>query len=721
MIWVGSTNPVFVIRMPPKKAAKKDAKKEDAENAAKTQQISWSGSLDTALAYLMKDNWTAFKTCRSKIEYCRRWGTKLGITNLDPGGDKTKAHVQHICSLYTKARDLMNSTGAGTIIKEYRIGNKPIREEVTLQQQVLKLCPVYDILDSFMGTRANVVMGAGVGLGMTGLKGQLSLTNGGNSGEGTEDGEDENVLEGGGVASEVQTTDMEGWIPHALNNSIAPLPEVPPAFTADDASAKDAGEFTQFLVNNLSPERREFYGYDSSPKTPKTPVDPQLSSYSTNSSSVTLASTSQSPSAQQTYPLTPHRGEGLAPQWATNNVNYSESKQEESVSDQVGGSTSGSAPQSQSQSQGKGSSKRVVGSKRTVATGSRARSSVGGFTRKRKAPGSGFADASDEEEVKDVPFEAAPREIKPTPGTAGRIVPMTRSKTGGAQSALGGLESVFNLTADTRAQKLKISEVKWKARIVKLGGGSDEQRKHELELARLRAESEFRMHEIQSSIKITELELKHAEIQLQQQQQLRRRRTHSRSRSRSRSPQYTRKSRDRSRERDRSRSPSKHVRDLYRHDSARSPRYPVPKTAARAPFTQDKAPSKPDIPFTKGSTPVSREDESPSRRSKAPPIGKPPHFRKYYEETQMQLFMGNESPGYPPVSPTQASQQWHDSETPHYPEFSPTQSEEVVPFADSTFSSPTPIIKMERNPARSSNAALAKSFSNDAAHAVCVD
>lgn len=53
----------------------------------------------------------------------------------------------------------------------------------------------------------------------------------------------------------------------------------------------------------------------------------------------------------------------------------------------------------------------------------------------------------------------------------------------GQRSTLGVLEDMLNLTSDARSQKFKILEMKMKARLVKLGGGTDEQRQHELELA----------------------------------------------------------------------------------------------------------------------------------------------------------------------------------------------------------------------------------------------
>ena len=141
-------------------------------------QISWAGALDIALAMLMKDNWAEWGSGRSKMELCRKWAAKLGISQQDPNGDKTKAHVTHLCSLHAKAREFfLKSSGGGTTIREYKVGSKIVREELTFQQQLDKICPVFEILDNFLGIRASIIMGpdSGVGLGMNGLQGKLTI------------------------------------------------------------------------------------------------------------------------------------------------------------------------------------------------------------------------------------------------------------------------------------------------------------------------------------------------------------------------------------------------------------------------------------------------------------------------------------------------------------------------------------------------------------------
>ena len=120
-------------------------------------QISWGGALDTGLAMLMKDHWSEWGSCRNKMELCRKWAAKLGISHQDPNGEKTKAHVAYLQSSHAKARELLKSTGAGTKIREYKVGSKIVREELTLEQQVDKLCPVFDVLDSFLGVRVSRV------------------------------------------------------------------------------------------------------------------------------------------------------------------------------------------------------------------------------------------------------------------------------------------------------------------------------------------------------------------------------------------------------------------------------------------------------------------------------------------------------------------------------------------------------------------------------------
>ncbi|KAF8432521.1 hypothetical protein BGX38DRAFT_1276679 [Terfezia claveryi] len=110
-------------------------------------QIAWAGKLDTSLALLMKNNWSTYQSCRSKMDWYRKWAEKLGILHQDPSGEKTKAHVAYIwlrVTEYSKAKELLRQTGAGTKIREYKVGVKVVREELTLDQQVEKLCPAFD-------------------------------------------------------------------------------------------------------------------------------------------------------------------------------------------------------------------------------------------------------------------------------------------------------------------------------------------------------------------------------------------------------------------------------------------------------------------------------------------------------------------------------------------------------------------------------------------------
>lgn len=92
-----------------------------------------------------------------------------------------------------------------------------------------------------------------------------------------------------------------------------------------------------------------------------------------------------------------------------------------------------------------------------------------------------------------------------------------------------------------------------KARLAKLGGGTDEQRGHELELTRLQMEIKSRELEMSHTLKMKELELKKAELKYKSR--YRRRHSQSRpplesrsqSRSRSpRSPRYARRRQDQS-------------------------------------------------------------------------------------------------------------------------------------------------------------------------------
>ena len=141
------------------------------------------------------------------------------------------------------------------------------------------------------------------------------------------------------------------------------------------------------------------------------------------------------------------------------------------------------------------------------------------------------------------------RELKlchgPKQGTSMKITPSKGrggSSAGQSASGLGGLENMLNLTSDARGQRFKIQEMRMKARLVKLGGGTDEQRQHELELARLNIKKEeltlqLKKEELNAAheLRMKELEIRKVELEIKSKHCL-----EGRSRSRSYSqPQYS--------------------------------------------------------------------------------------------------------------------------------------------------------------------------------------
>ncbi|KAF8477144.1 hypothetical protein BDZ91DRAFT_708744 [Kalaharituber pfeilii] len=146
-----------------------------ASQQEKRNPIQWSGNLDVALAHIMKENWASYQGSKNKMEVCRKWAAILHISQQDTGGEKTKAHISHLVSSYTKARELLQMTGSGSKVKEVKVNGKKMKVTVSVEDQVRQICPVYEILDTFLGTRATVVMSSTIGLGTNGLMGTLTL------------------------------------------------------------------------------------------------------------------------------------------------------------------------------------------------------------------------------------------------------------------------------------------------------------------------------------------------------------------------------------------------------------------------------------------------------------------------------------------------------------------------------------------------------------------
>ena len=59
------------------------------------EKIQWAGSLDTLLAYWMKEEQDQWKP-GSKVSCGKRWAKAIGIEMSDKDGTKTKAHKAHV-------------------------------------------------------------------------------------------------------------------------------------------------------------------------------------------------------------------------------------------------------------------------------------------------------------------------------------------------------------------------------------------------------------------------------------------------------------------------------------------------------------------------------------------------------------------------------------------------------------------------------------------------
>ena len=114
---------------------------EPTATSTSAKQIQWSGTRDNLLAYKLKKNWKEYERSKNKMSLCRKWAADLGIAELDPGGDKTKAHICYLVQGYTKAKELLKELGGGTITKEIRRGSRKETITLTLDDQIQQICP----------------------------------------------------------------------------------------------------------------------------------------------------------------------------------------------------------------------------------------------------------------------------------------------------------------------------------------------------------------------------------------------------------------------------------------------------------------------------------------------------------------------------------------------------------------------------------------------------
>lgn len=518
---------------------------EDA--AAGKSQIAWAGKLDMSLTLLMKNHWATYSSCRNKMDWCRKWSILLGITSLDPNGDKTKAHITYLVGSYTRAKELLKQTGAGTIVKTSRLGGKQIREELTLDQQVERLCPCFEVLDSFLGARATVIMGDGVGLGMNGLKGELRLGEAaagpaGDKGEDSDEPEEKVIVD------------------------------------------PSLGLCTQSLLNNMSTQKQAAFGYSSLTRTSMTPTNERAMDTSTkakessgfgsiSTSTTTLSSNSSATLGPRTPGTISQNSEPIA------SGSYELGSADDSLEDNTqidmynpAEDFNFDATQNQSPLNERGKGVSVVRGE-PVRESSRPPSSVR-RGRKRTYTDDWDVRGDDDEDPPEKDVEKPAKEMKLAHGTNAKIVPRKKPvANGGGLGALGGIESLVTLTKESRAQKQKMWELKMKARIARNGGGTDEQREHEIVLAKL--QMEMKKHELEAInlVKLKELELKQAELELKRKYRYERSRSRSRdryNRSRSRDRyRFYNWERDRSDSRGRRRSPgrSERARGGQRHEN----------------------------------------------------------------------------------------------------------------------------------------------------------
>ena len=138
--------------------------------------IKWSGHLSKMLAYKMKDEYKEKFLTGNKIQVSKQWAVELGIRLKDEKGEKTKAHVHQLLKKYKDAKELQLKTGWGDTTKITIVKGKEVETPWTERQQILDICPLYDIFDSFLGNAyKDPVNMKDVGVSETGLHGPLRI------------------------------------------------------------------------------------------------------------------------------------------------------------------------------------------------------------------------------------------------------------------------------------------------------------------------------------------------------------------------------------------------------------------------------------------------------------------------------------------------------------------------------------------------------------------
>ena len=425
--------------MPPKKS--NETGTSAATSASK--QISWAGSKDIALASLLRDNWEKYQSSGGKIEFCREWAKTIGIGEQDETGYKTKAHIKNLFNSYHRAKAVLEKTGAGTIQKEVRKGDKKVMVYITLDEQVKAICPIFDILHEIMQRRGAVVLGEGVGLGINGLLTSLSYPD--NSYGRNEEPELEAVESEEPVLPPPSATSQLSIIPSLLTTP-QPRLGLPLLLTIPQPQLPVMPQ-PQFELPSIS-------------TIPQLPLPPLLTPPQPSLPPLLTPPQPQLPEINLNINSQLHDGPGL---------DLTDSFDLPQLNESI-----------------------CIKGKRIKYKGKRGRKST--------EPDSDIEGLEDslEEQVR-----SPIKQIKLAPGGRNKIAPKGKNVNDGIQF----IQNLWQETRSSREHRQKMAELRLKARLAKVGGGTEEQRAHELQLLQLRNENAIRLKELDLEKVKLELEL----------------------------------------------------------------------------------------------------------------------------------------------------------------------------------------------------------------------
>jgi hypothetical protein len=110
--------------------------------------IKWTSRADIKLAEMYVDDFSKWCTSGQKLAIARGWASKIGLSEQDPKGNKTKMHIDAMIGVWKKTYEWTHETGRGSIWEGGR--------EISVEEQAERMCPYYSTWYDLMSTQENI-------------------------------------------------------------------------------------------------------------------------------------------------------------------------------------------------------------------------------------------------------------------------------------------------------------------------------------------------------------------------------------------------------------------------------------------------------------------------------------------------------------------------------------------------------------------------------------